>query len=113
MFLIFLGFTTVITSKVLDAKDKERQQTAENLATLAKQEIDLAFKVADGYNRTFDLPGRVDGNVYSIEILDGREVVVNYVDKEYVLFLQDSVLGNLTAGRNHIRKENGQISVNT
>ena len=111
MFVIFLGFTAVITSKILDAKEGERQQTAEDIATLAKNEIELARSVSDGYNRTFSLPVAIEGNSYNISIIGGRELVVNYLDKEYVAFLQDSITGNIRPGKNTITKESGIVHI--
>ena len=112
MFIIFLGFTAVITSKILDAMESGRQQTAEDIATLAKNEIDLARSVSDGYVRTFNLPATIEGNSYDISIIDNRELVVKYFDKEYVLFLQGNVRGNINSGENTIRKENGIVYAN-
>ena len=112
MFIIFLGFTAVITSKILDAGESGRQQTAEDIATLAKNEIDLARSVSDGYVRTFDLPATIEGNSYDISIIGNRELVVKYFDKKYVLFLQGNVRGNINSGENTIRKENGIVYVN-
>ena len=112
MFIIFLGFTAVITSKILDAGESGRQQTAEDIATLAKNEIDLARSVSDGYVRTFNLPATIEGNSYDISIIGNRELVVKYFDKEYVLFLQGNVRGNINSGENTIRKENGIVYVN-
>ena len=113
MFIIFLGFTAVITTKILDAKENERQQISENVAQLAKNEIELAQSVSDGYNRNFTLPVKINGNNYTISILDNREIVVNYLDKEYVTFLKGSIIGNLTAGKNSLRKNSGIVYVNT
>jgi len=112
MFIIFLGFTAVITSKILDAGESGRQQTAEDIATLAKNEIDLARSVSDGYVRTFNLPATIEGNSYDISIIGNRELVVKYFDKEYVLFLQGNVRGNINSGENTIRKENGIVYAN-
>ena len=112
MFVIFLGFTAVITSKILDAKESERQQTAEDIATLAKNEIDLARSVSDGYNRSFNLTAAIEGNSYNISIIDNRELVVKYLDKEHVLFLQDNVVGNVNSGKNTITKEKGIVYIN-
>lgn len=112
MFTIFLGFTAVITSKILDARESGKQQTAEDIATLAKNEIDLARSVSDGYTRTFNLPATIEGNSYGISIIDNRELVVKYLDKEYVLFLEGNVRGNINSGENTIRKENGIVYVN-
>ena len=112
MFIIFLGFTAVITSKILDARESGRQQNAEDIATLAKNEIDLAGSVSDGYVRNFNLPDTIEGNSYNISIIDNRELVVKYLDKEHVLFLQDNIRGNINSGKNTIRKENGIVYVN-
>ena len=111
MFIIFLGFMTIITSKILEAKENERQKIAEDIAILARDEIDLARSVSDGYIRTFTLPGKIEGNSYTIAIIDNRELVVNYLDKEHVLFLQDNVVGDLGNGLNEIRKFNGTVYI--
>jgi len=113
MFIVFLGFTAVITTKILDAKEKEREKIAEDIATLAKNEIDLARSVSDGYYRTFTLPVRVGGNIYSIAIISDRELVVNYVDKEYIFFLPGNVRGNIGVGLNEISKIEGIVYLNS
>lgn len=109
MFLIFLGFTAVITSKILEAKENERQRIAEDLATLAKNEIELAKSVSDGYSRTFTLPAKFDGNSYDITIIDNKELVVNYLDKEYVVFLPENFDGYIGTGINLIQKIDGVV----
>ena len=45
MFFIFLGFIAVATTKILDAKDNERQQITEQIAAFAKNEIDVAVSL--------------------------------------------------------------------
>jgi len=112
MFLIFVGFIAVITTKILEAKDNERQGIVEDIATLVKNEIVLAKSVTDGYSRTFNLPPRIKGNIYSIEIIDNRELVVNYVDKEVVLFLPPNIQGNVNIGLNEIKKIDGVVYIN-
>jgi len=113
MFLIFVAFIAVITSKVAELKENERLKIAEDIATLARNEIELAKSASNGYARNFELPVKVDGNSYSIQIIDNRELVVDYIDKEYVIFLQENVRGNLNPGANTIRKETGIVFVNS
>jgi len=113
MFLIFLGFISVITSKIIEAKENERLGIAEDIATLANNEIELAKSASNGYSRNFNLPSKIKGNSYNIEIIDDRELVVIYLDKEYVLFLQENIQGNINPGINAIRKENGVVHINT
>jgi len=113
MFLIFLGFIAVITSKVLEAKENERLGIAEDIAALVKNEIDLAKSASDGYNRNFNLPSKIKGNSYSINIIGNRELVVNYTDKEYVSFLPEKVCGYIEVSNNEINKENGIVCANS
>lgn len=113
MFLVFLGFISVTTSKIIEAKENERQQIAEDIAALARNEIDIAKSMADGYARNFNLPTKIKGNSYTIEIIDNRELVVKYIDKEYVEFIPEKVVGNVNLGANSIRKENGVVYINT
>lgn len=113
MFIVFLGFIAIISSKVLDAKENERQKIAEDIATLVKNEIDLARSVSEGYSRTFTLPYTIEGNSYTISIIDNRELVVNYLDKEYVTFLSEKICGDIYIPNNEIDKENGFVCVNS
>lgn len=113
MFLIFVVFIAVITSKVSESKENGRLRVAEDIATLAKNEIDLAKSAADGYSRNFELPAKISGNSYTIGIIDNREIVVNYIDKEHVLFLQENVCGDILIPSNEIDKENGVTCINS
>ena len=112
MFLVFLGFMAVVTSKIIEAKENERQKIAEDIAALARNEIDIAKSMADGYARNFTIPSKMKGNSYTIEIINDRELVVKYLDKEYVEFLPEKVAGNVNLGANSIRKENGVVYIN-
>jgi hypothetical protein len=109
MFFIFLGFTAVVITKIIDAQDRERQQIAEDLAQLALNEIVIAKTVSDGYNRTFELPRTVLGNIYTIKIDDNRELVVNYLDKEHVVFLPENIVGDVRSGYNMIWRAGGIV----
>lgn len=113
MLLIFLGFISVITSKILEAKENERQKIAEDIAALAKNEIDLAKSATDGYSRNFGLPGKVEGNSYTIQIIDNRELAVTYIDREHVLFLPEKICGDMLIPDNEIDKEKGVVCANS
>lgn len=111
MFLVFVGFLAVVTNKILDAKGDEKLKIAEEIALIAKDEIDLASGFSDGYKREFQIPNTIDGNDFDIEILFDRELVVNYLDAEYVVFLPDNVEGNVGKGVNEILKVGGKVVV--
>ena len=112
MFLVFVGFIAVITSTIIEAKENERQKIAEDIATLARNEINLAKSASNGYSRTFNLPRKIKGIGYDIEIIENRELVVTYIDKEYVSFLPEKVEGNINPGENTIMKESDTVYVN-
>ena len=109
MFLIFLSAITIITSKVLEAKEKEREETAGEIAALVREEIDIAISVSEGYVRTFKVPNKVRGHSYTIEIIDDRELVVIYLGKEHVMFLPENVIGEINLGVNEIKKIDGVV----
>ena len=113
MFLIFVAFIAVITSKVAESEENERLKIAEDIATLAKNEIDLAKSASDGYARNFDLPARIEGDSYSIEVIGNRELVVDYIDKEHVSFLQEKICGDIFITNNEIDRENGVVCINS
>ena len=102
MFLVFVAFIGVIASKVVESKENERLKIAQDIATLAKNEIDLAKSASNGYSRNFELPVKISGNSYTVGIINNRELVVNYIDKEHVSFLQENVCGDIFVPSNEI-----------
>ena len=113
MFLVFLVFMSIISSKILEAKENERQQIAEDIAGLVKNEVQLAKSISNGYSRNFDVPNKIKGMDYDLEIIENRELVVNYIDKEYVSFLPEKVCGDVFIPNNEISKEEGIVCLNS
>ena len=111
MFLVVLGFFSVTTSKIIEAKEESNRQIANDLADYAFNEIKTAKSVNDGYTRIFFIPQTVNGISFTINITDNRELAVNYIGNEYVKFLPSNVTGNLTKGSNKISKINGSIYI--
>ena len=112
MFLVILGFFSVTTSKIIEAKDEGNKQIANDLADYAFNEVKIAKSVNEGYTRFFSMPQTVNGINFTINITDNRELVVNYLGNEYVKFLPSNVTGNLTKGNNKISKRDGIIRLN-
>ena len=109
MFIIFVGFFAIVSYRLIEQEESEKQQKAENIAALAYNEIKLAKSVNNGYERTFKLPKKIDGNDYNIRIIDDRELVVDYLEYEHVLFLPENVVGDIGTGLNEIKKNNNII----
>ena len=113
MLLIILGFFSLASSKMVDAKQEGNRKLAEDIAEFTDREIDTARSVNDGYSRIFEMPLRINGVNYSMNVIDDRELVVNYLDEEYVKFLPANVTGNILKGNNRIAKINGIILLNS
>lgn len=111
MFLVIVGFFAVTSSKALEAREEANKKITEDIAELAYREIETAKSVNDGYTRNFAMPTTVNGINYSINIIDNRELVVNYLGYEYIKFLPSNVTGNVSEGLNQIKKSNGAISI--
>ncbi len=80
---------------------------------MVSDNIELASLVNGGFSTTFIVPQTIDGNTYSISIIDKRELIVVYNEFEYVEFLQTNVSGELQFGENILSKnESGKLSLN-
>lgn len=113
MLLVVLIFFGLTSSEVLEAEESGNKKIAEDIANLAYQEIEFAKYLNDGYIRTFSMPQTVNGVDYSINIIDNRELVVNYLGFEYVKFIPGNVIGNIKKDVNVLLKEEGKIFLNT
>ena len=113
MFLIFVAFIAIISSKVAESEENERLKIAEDIAALVKNEIGLAKSASDGYTRNFNLPPSTGGSSYTAEVIDNRELVVSYIDKGYVSFLPEKVCGDIFLPVNELDKGKGIICINS
>lgn len=117
MFIVFVGFFAIVSYKLNEATETEKQQKIENLANLVGDELKLAISVNEGYVKTFKVPAKIDGNDYGISIIGNRELVIEFPklnpEYEYVLFLPANVMGNISTGLNEIRKKGGTVHINS
>ena len=113
MLLVIVGFFAVTSSKVLESKEEANRQISQDIAEFAYQEIEIAKSVNDGYTRIFVMPQTINGVNYSIRMIDNRELIVNYLEHEYVKFLPANVTGNIVKGNNKISKSNGRVFLNS
>lgn len=113
MLLVVVGFFAITSSKVLQSQEEGTKKTAEDIASIAYREIEIAKSTQDGYTRVFIMPETVNGIVYIINITDNRELTVNFSDYEFVKFLPANVTGNISRGLNKISKLDGIVYVNS
>ena len=84
LLMVFLGISAYYLKL---SYERESIQTAEDLAKLVKNEINIAAFVENGYYRNVDLPAKLKGEDYSILIgkistSEKREVVINFAEIE-------------------------------
>lgn len=109
MLLVIVGFFAVTSSKTLEAQEEGNKKIAETIADIAFKEIEIAQSVNDGYTRNFTMPPTINGIIYSIQLIDNKELVVKYVDYEFVKFIPANISGNISKGVNIISKANGIV----
>jgi len=107
--LVTVGY--VVTNQIITAnKDLVESRTQEVLLRV-NEELSLASNVANGYNRTFDLPYHLHGQEYNITIQSSRLFV-----QSGALELEKATLnitGTIQKGTNRITKKNNTICMNT
>ena len=86
LLMVFLGISAYYLKL---SYERENVQTAEDLARLIKNEINIAAFVENGYSRNVDLPAKLKGEDYSILIgkigtSEKREIVINFVGLEVI-----------------------------
>lgn len=111
--LVFVSLFSLVNSRLADETQGRVEATAADIAGLVVDQVVLAAGLNDGYSSTFTIPEVVNGQSYSLDVIDGREVVVVYQDYEYVSFLPVNVTGNVTFGENAIGKRDGRVYVNS
>lgn len=112
MLLVILGFFSLVSSRMIEARVEGNRKISEDIAKFAYREVEIAKSVNDGYSRIFEMPQSVNGINYTLSVIDSRELVVTYLNEEYVQFLPINVTGNILKGSNRISKLNGIILLN-
>ncbi len=84
LLMVFIGISAYYLNL---SYERESVQTAEDLARLVKNEINIAAFVENGYSRNVDLPAKLKGGDYTILIgnigtSEKREIVINFVGLE-------------------------------
>lgn len=113
MLLVTVGFFAITSSKILESQEQGNKKIAEDIANFAYREIEIAKSTQDGYTRLFTMPETVNRVVYTINITDDRELIVTYLDHEFIKFLPANTTGNISRGLNKIEKINGIVYLNS
>ena len=114
MFMImFVAFFYVISERIVAFQEQRNARVSVDILEKTLSELSIAFKVRDGYNRTFWLPLELYGQPYSIQFGDHSELQLEYKERTYVMPLLINITDNsqIVRGRNRIQKYRGNITI--
>ena len=111
-FVFFIGISGV---KLRDIDESTVFKNAENILNVITNEINTASRI-EGYYREFYIPEKlVNGNDYNITIYKNLRMVKIEWDEGKSLMsyiYTNNTQGNITAGINKIKRENGMVEIN-
>ncbi len=113
MLLLFTSVFFVLQDRMISVRDVENLEVMSQLGNLVSNEVALAAKVGEGYQREFYIPVTLNGEYYNITVQQGWDLVVSYEHLRYIAFLEVPVAGVLSKGRNVIRVEGGVVFLNS
>jgi len=115
MFMImFVAFFFILSDRMIDFQNQKMERAAYDLMYKVQNELNMALKVHDGYNRTFWLPLQLYGQNYTINISPSEtELFVVYYNRTYVqvIFVNLTSDSAVVKGKNRIQKFAGNITV--
>ncbi len=110
IFLVYLVFVSFQSSMVKDQEDQYRNIVVKDMALKLGEEVNLASRMKDGYQREVVLPNYLDGFNYSINIA-GTELIVSSGDESFSVSIPP-INGSFVIGTNLICKQQNIICVN-
>ena len=114
MLMVFSVTFLVIQNKTGEVRFSQTENQVVALAKVINSEIDLARKVHGGYKKYFWLPEYINGEEYTVQIIDNQELTIRYRDKRFYSFLDingTNVTGNINKGYNTIVKNYSSIVI--
>ena len=109
MILVFAGFFVVLQNKIVDVVETNDETYVSELNNIVVNEVFVASKSFSDYSHVFFIPTHIQGNPFTITILNNSEVVSFYKGIEQVNFLNSSVVGPIYVGENELHKTDGKI----
>jgi hypothetical protein len=113
LFGVFLVTFIVVVSNQRIIEEEKTVMDARRILVMAKNEIDVATNVGDGYSHSFFLPQFLQGGVdYSISVSsETQEINIVYNDRNISLpLLTSNVTSSIKKGNNIIKNAKGLIT---
>lgn len=112
LMFFFLVFFIAINFKIGETRNENINIAMNEIAKGVQDEIALATEFSDEYFRYFDVPLKVEGINYDINITDGFVHVRTYNGLHALALPVQNVTGNVVKGQNFIRKTGGRVFLN-
>ncbi len=118
--LVFLTFIAIATSYLSGITKNGEILDVQDTARIIRNEINLASWVKGDYEKTIELPETINGNQYSLKIVD-RELTIITANNHFVQPLATKVystgsnpidINHVTPGQYIIKKENEIVTFN-
>ncbi|MBU1200985.1 MAG: hypothetical protein KJ583_04205 [Nanoarchaeota archaeon] len=113
MMLVFTITFVVVQKRTLDVSEAITDRLTTQVSNVIKNEVDMANSALNGYKKQFQIPDYINGENYTIYLIDNSEIAITYRDKTHVVFLPVNISGSISQQKGHhvIKKENGNITV--
>lgn len=109
----FIAFAFAIQANIASKTNEKKDVVAKDTALTLQAEIDLAHQSTDGYYRKFRLPGMILDSDYEISIVEGLVYVRTLDGKHATAYPVADVFGDPLKGENYIRRDSGQVYLNS
>lgn len=113
VFFFFIAFSFAIQGNIADKTKEKRDLIINDIGLTVQDEVNLASQSSDGYLREFKVPPNLLGYEYDISIVDGWVYVRTTNGKHATAYPLAPVIGEIQKGTNRIRKESGQVYLNS
>ena len=111
MFFFVLFFIAIHEN--MSDKIRERQNIMfKEVALSVQDEINLALKSSEGYERSFNIPNDINGKSYEINLVEGTVYIKSDDEKISMAFPVASVSGEVVKADNIIKKQGEIIYLN-
>jgi hypothetical protein len=108
--LFFTLFFLAINYDTQEKRIEKEGKIVNNLAMSIKKEIDIASSTQEGYIREFNVPNKILGNNYEIQIV-GNHIYIKSDNKAMSLKIKE-VIGEIQKGANIIKKTKEGVYLN-
>ena len=107
--IFFISIQENMSDKLSEKQNLMLKQTALTI----QDEINLALDSSDGYSREFNVPEKIGNRDYDVSLVEDM-VYLKTQDEKYAMALPIAkVTGQVVKGKNIIKKENGEIKINS